>query len=180
MNTNISGNLANIARLSQKQDGTLSGGYISVTGGRYRVVIDGETTSSASEVNHNCPCNDDHCYPDINTEHCTNGSTCYSAAVTNKAACHNSVCSPDTNGSSCSNTQCGPPTDFAILTNPAHSCINLGACTPGTNGSACSNTVQCGPSVQGSVRTNHSRDCGFGNNDRTCMNTVQCGPSFSS
>lgn len=60
--------------LQENQDGTLKGGYLSITGGRYRVIIDNNNvdpaeapnrecrnTGSMSCANHNAACTNDYC-----------------------------------------------------------------------------------------------------------------------
>ncbi len=59
---------------SANQDGTLSGGFVSVTGGRFRIVI-GQGIAEQGKTNDSCTNRDD-CTGDNNTWKCSNLMKC--------------------------------------------------------------------------------------------------------
>ena len=108
MNQNSINNLTAISNLSQNQDGTLSGGFISVMGGRFRVIIDNSADNAEGINNYNCPCGPPPVNAAIANTKCTpdpginRDCPCYPPQYPrDNFAIVNTTCHPDTNPYNC-------------------------------------------------------------------------------
>ena len=79
--------IANMQQLQQNQDGTLKGGYISITDGRYRIII-GPHKPTPNYVPNNPSCGGS---GSVNTA-CTNGDCAGSTNHIGTQACANGCC----------------------------------------------------------------------------------------
>lgn len=100
MNNSLGNIAANMQQMQENQDGTLSGGFVSVTGGRYRIIVG--TNPKPSSSDRESPGHKTNATPSAPGS-CSAGTN---SACINRYVCDHSTNERDETRATCSNTGC--------------------------------------------------------------------------